>query len=88
MNQEQLLIPIVVILIIAFWVRHFYKVWQMKRWDYEWYRREFPKLVHNGRVSCYRCNSTDLRVERLMNHTYMRTHHCGQCGTTLYYSRE
>jgi len=59
-----------------------------RRWNYQWYAGEFPQLVKNGRVTCYRCGSTNLGVERLMNRTFLRAHICRQCGTTLYYSSE
>lgn len=59
-----------------------------RRWNYQWYAGEFPNLVRNGRVACYRCQSTNLGVERLMHQTYLRAHICRQCGTTLYYSSE
>ena len=69
-------------------VSHFRKIFQMKRWNYEWYRGEFPQLARNGRVSCYKCAGSDVGTERFMNHTYMRSHVCRTCGTTLYYSPE
>jgi len=59
-----------------------------RRYDFNWYRREFPNLVKNGQVACYQCGSNDMGVERKLERTYMRSHICRRCGTTLYYSRE
>lgn len=58
------------------------------RWNYQWYASEFPDLVKNGRVICYKCSASNIGIERLMRHTYLRAHVCRQCGTTLYYSSE
>ena len=64
------------------------KISKMKKWDFEWYRKEFPKLVSNRGVQCYKCNSFNIGTERLMEQTYMRAHLCKQCGSKLYYSKE
>jgi hypothetical protein len=69
-------------------VSHFRRIFRMRRWNYEWYRREFPELARYGRVACYECGGSDVGTERVMEHTYMRGHICRTCGTTLYYSSE
>lgn len=56
--------------------------------NYDWYKRQHPQLVRDGRVKCHKCGSGHLGTERLMNRSYLRAHICRQCGTTLYYSRE
>lgn len=59
-----------------------------RNWNFEWYAKEFPELVLNGRVTCYRCRASSIGTERLMQHTFLRAHVCRHCGTTLYYSSE
>lgn len=89
---EAFLIPVVIVLVIAAFIA--YVAWfiqgqrNVQRFDFLWYRQEFPELVKDGRVACYRCHSKDTGVERKMNHSYVRSHFCRSCGTTLYYSRE
>lgn len=56
---------------------------------YAWYRETFPEHAHEkGRVSCRHCGGTKVVVRNLMNHTFMRSHSCAQCGETLYFSPE
>lgn len=63
----------------AAWAKH----------TYHWYRATFPEHAHaKGRVSCRHCGGEHVRTERLLNQTYMRSHNCGQCGKTLYFSPE
>lgn len=61
---------------------------QMKEFDFDWYRQEFPELARNGKVTCYKCKSEKVSTERLMQRTFMRRHVCESCGTTLFYSPE
>ena len=56
--------------------------------NFDWYKRQHPHCVRDGRVKCNKCGSGHMGTERLMNHSYLRGHICRQCGTTLYYSRE
>ncbi len=56
--------------------------------NFDWYKRQHPQCVRDGRVKCHKCGSGHMGTERLMNHSYLRGHICRQCGTTLYYSRE
>jgi hypothetical protein len=79
---------IVGILVICALYSHFGDIAKMKKWDFDWYRGEFPKLVSNRGVQCYKCNGSNIGTERLMGQTYMRAHICRQCGTKLYYSNE
>lgn len=64
------------------------RIAKLKKWDFNWYRSEFPHLVKNGSVTCYKCNGHNIGTERLLNQTFLRGHVCRQCGTTLYYSQE
>jgi hypothetical protein len=61
---------------------------RLAKFNFDWYRSEFPQLVSEGKVKCYKCGGSHLGTERMMNQTYMRSHICRQCGTTLYYSKE
>ncbi|WP_144267272.1 hypothetical protein [Comamonas thiooxydans] len=57
--------------------------------DYAWYKVNHPKSVDDtGKVKCYSCGSSNVKTKNLMNHTYTRDHHCGNCGTHLFYSSE
>ena len=90
--MEALLIPVVIVLVIAAFVAKIVSIIQgqrnARRFDFLWYQGEFPELVKDGRVACYRCRGKDVGVERKMNHSYVRSHYCRSCGTTLYYSQE
>lgn len=93
---QSFFVPFVILLCIAAFVFAFvapmvaaYKVQRdAKRYDFHWYQQEFPDLVKDDRVACYQCRSKHLGVERKMNHSYVRSHYCRSCGTTLYYSKE
>ena len=61
---------------------------RMKRYNYQWYKAEFPGLVSDKSVKCYQCGSTSIGTERVMQRTYMRTHFCRSCGTKLYFTPE
>lgn len=67
---------------------HFKSISNMKKFNFDWYRRQFPEFVSNRGVKCYKCKSPKVGTERVMNRTYMRSHICRQCGTTLYYTPE
>jgi len=86
--MEGLFIVVVFAAVIGIIIHQQMQLAKKRRWNYQWYAGEFPNLVKNGRVACYRCQSTNLGVERLLNKTYLRAHICRQCGTTLYYSSE
>ncbi len=63
--------------------------WQkIRAMDYVWYVGEHPACKTGNSVLCFACGSNNLRVERLMQQTYLRKHYCGRCGTSLYYSTE
>lgn len=62
----------------ASWAKH----------SYAWYVATFPECLQRGRLSCRHCQSTSIRVQNLMEHSYTRAHVCAQCGETLYYSPE
>lgn len=89
---ETFFIPLVIVLVIAAFaahvVSHIRGQRNVDRFDFLWYRQEFPELVKDGRIACYRCHGKDIGVERKMNNSYVRSHYCRSCGTTLYYSRE
>lgn len=79
---------LVVIMLVAIVVTNSRRQAKMRSWNFDWYKKEFPNLIKGGRVACYKCNGTDIGIERLMNHMYMRRHVCRTCGTALYYSPE
>lgn len=56
--------------------------------NYERYAKDHPAQVTARGVTCFKCNSPKIHTKNLMNGTFTREHHCGQCGTTLYYSPE
>jgi len=60
----------------------------LRRFDFNWYREQFPNLVTRDQVICYKCHSADIGVERKFQQTHARSHICRRCGTTLYYSQE
>lgn len=82
------IIAIILIVIGLSWFTHFRPLLQMKKWNFDWYRAEFPALVGDRGVRCYKCNSSNIFTERLMQGIFMRAHICRQCGTKLYYSKE
>lgn len=59
-----------------------------KKFDFNWYRSEFPNLITNQGVKCYKCGSERMVVKKLMEHSYTKAHCCGRCGQRLYYSKE
>lgn len=88
MNYDFLAFLFIFIVLTFFAIRRHLEARKMKNWNFDWYVKEFPNLHKGGRVSCYKCKSPSIGVERMMNQTYMRRHVCRQCGTTLYYSSE
>ena len=56
--------------------------------NYERYTKDHPAQVSPRGVTCFKCNSPKIHTKNLMQGTFTREHHCGQCGTTLYYSPE
>lgn len=81
---------VVATVVLGTWIATTYiRRWNnFRRYDFDWYGAEFPKLVTKDQVICYKCNSADIGVERQFQQTYMRSHVCRRCGTTLYYSKE
>lgn len=61
---------------------------ELKRYDFEWYRKKNPDCFVNNRVICVGCRSANIGVERARDQTYMRTHICRTCGGNLYFSSE
>ncbi len=55
---------------------------------YERYVQDNPQCAGPRGVTCFKCQSPRIHTKNLMQRTYTREHHCGQCGTTLYYSSE
>lgn len=77
----------VALIVVTVFARRQKAVWAEHTFD--WYRTTFPAHAHaKGRVTCRHCGSDHVRAERMLNHTFMRTHACAQCGTTLYFSAE
>lgn len=70
------------------WFWHYRRIAKLRRFNYDWYRGEFPDLVTARGVRCYRCNSSNIGTELLKQQTFLRAHVCRQCGTRLYYSQE
>lgn len=57
--------------------------------NYAWYKKTYPQAVNPaGQAACFVCNSSRLHTKNMMNQTYLREHHCGNCGQSLYYSPE
>lgn len=57
--------------------------------NFEWYRGEYPVAIDSkGQVKCFKCESSRIHTKNLMNRTFIREHHCGQCGQSLYFSSE
>lgn len=88
MNDFAIVFSVAIVLGLAFWARRELHLRKLRSQNFDWYRGEFPSLVANGRVTCYRCKGTSVGTERLMHNTFLRAHICRNCGTTLYYSRE
>lgn len=66
-----------------------FQIQKMLAKNYSWYKKQYPKAVdEKGQASCFECNSKRIHTKNLMNQTYVREHHCGNCGKTLYYSPE
>ena len=55
---------------------------------YERYAKDYPAYVTANGVTCFQCKSPKVHTKNLMRGSFTREHHCGQCGTTLYYSPE
>ena len=64
------------------------KIAKLRAQDYDTYKRLYPAHFKNGRISCFKCNSTHIQTRSLMEKMYTRVHFCGQCGESLYYSPE
>ncbi len=56
--------------------------------NYERYAKDYPAHVTANGVTCFQCKSSKIHTKNLMQGSFTREHHCGQCGTTLYYSPE
>ena len=56
--------------------------------NYERYAKDYPAHVTANGVTCFQCKSPKIHTKNLMQGSFTREHHCGQCGTTLYYSPE
>ena len=73
-------------------VGRFHKLEQAKyeEHNFTWYCTAFPSHAPGpgGKLRCRHCGSDRMRTENMMRHSYRRIHSCGQCGETLYYSRE
>lgn len=64
--------------------RHNFRVWAT--YNFAWYKATFPTMVdERSRVKCRHCGSRSILVENLYA-TFVRRHHCGTCGETLYFS--
>ncbi len=87
------LLGIVISSTIAFaYVASKYKGLLERNWErhsFAWYCEAFPHAARAGmEVACRHCGSGRVTVKNLMNHTFMRSHCCENCGETLYFSRE
>ncbi|QIL71593.1 hypothetical protein G7048_15270 [Diaphorobacter sp. HDW4B] len=56
--------------------------------NYTKYAKDHPAHVTERGVTCFQCKSPKIHTKNLMQGSFTREHHCGQCGTTLYYSPE
>ena len=56
--------------------------------NYTKYAKDHPAHVTDRGVTCFQCKSPKIHTKNLMQGSFTREHHCGQCGTTLYYSPE
>lgn len=61
-----LAIAVVIILGSIHYVRGFLN---FRRYTFDWYRQEFPKLVTKHSVACYRCGNEHIETERKLQHT-------------------
>lgn len=61
---------------------------EMRLHDFEWYRDTYPNSFVKEKIHCKACGSKRIHTKSVMQHTYMRVHYCGQCGTNLYHSPE
>ena len=67
----------------------FSRIRKLQRKDFRWYQDKHQDAVsERGKVSCYSCGNRSVRVRNLLQHTYTREHFCGECGTTLFFSKE
>lgn len=65
------------------------KIKSLREKNFEWYRSTYPNAVDGkGQTKCFKCDSNRVHTKNLMNQTFTREHHCGNCGQTLYYSPE
>ncbi|CAN7781958.1 hypothetical protein LJR175_008181 [Variovorax sp. LjRoot175] len=89
MRELFIIVPLVMLALLVAWIiSDRLKLRKERGRDYQWYLGEHPGALKNGRVHCHNCGSPRLSVQRLMNRTFLRSHVCGQCGTTLYHSKE
>lgn len=66
-----------------------FKIQKMLAKNYAWYKENYPQAVDaKGQTSCFECKSMRIHAKNLINKTYVRQHHCGNCEKTLYYSPE
>jgi hypothetical protein len=85
----EVIIPLLLVCAVAYkGISWYLAVRRMRLYNYQWYKGEFPDLVSDKFVKCYRCGSTNVGTERVMQRTYMRSHFCRSCGTKLYFSPE
>lgn len=79
---------LLIILVAVSLALHFRRQANYRKFNFEWYRREFPNLITARGVKCYKCGSDHMVVRNLMQGSYTKAHSCGRCGQTLYYSPE
>ena len=68
--------------------RSWKRISRFQKETYDWYVKNHPELIKNGRVSCKKCSGGIIHTRNLFKRTFTREHFCTQCGTTLYYSPE
>ncbi len=87
-------IPLAIVLFFVVMLTVGRKVLRLERekWtthNFAWYRDTFPEHVkESGQIICRHCGGRNIRIASMMQRTFTRTHACGTCGETLYFSAE
>lgn len=69
-------------------IKAYRRVNDFQKMTYDAYKAKHPEAMRGSRPTCFKCKGDRVFVRNIMQHTYHRAHVCGDCGTTLYYSRE
>ncbi|WP_424407259.1 hypothetical protein [Pasteurella sp. PK-2025] len=59
--------------------------------DFEAYRKRYPDLVKDGKVTCCNCGGNSIYIMRERPNSFLfhgiMVHTCRTCGCTLYFSK-